>query len=404
MFQHSTRLPHLSVPGDYFGPERFARERQSLFMEAWHLVGAKSDLSRPGDFLTVNLLGHPIQVRNFNGTLAAHSNVCAHRHCLLTHDAKGHSDRMRCQYHGWEYDEQGRSARIPQPKNFAPFDRQAACLPAYRLESCGQLLFVSLSAAGPSLAEFIGPLYAQCAERFSESWTPYLSWEFDLPVNWKVPIENALEAYHVPCVHPETFREDPGEDRSRHLLDERHTALVTQLPFSTHSRLDAWFQRSEGWLLRRLGLEPTGQYQQHHAFPHLLFSFTDALSLIQTVIPTGPTTSRTVIRQFGRTASGLWKRPLTKAWGKLAAVITRRILEEDLALFPDIQRGLEASPHQGMLGRCEERIYCFQEYLLRAVDKHAETAAAVAPHVEEPALDAAADCCCAPEPIASVCR
>ena len=29
------------------------------------------------------------------------------------------------QYHGWEYDQRGRTAHIPEPKNFVPWDREA---------------------------------------------------------------------------------------------------------------------------------------------------------------------------------------------------------------------------------------------------------------------------------------
>ena len=101
-------------------------------------------------------------------------------------------------------------------------------------------------------------------------------------------------------------------------------------------------------------------------FPNLLLSFTDAVSLCHAVIPTGPTTSRAIVRQFG--LNGLdgptTARLLARGWGRMAAEITRRILLEDRALYKDIQRGLESSPHRGILGRCEERIFRFQQYLM----------------------------------------
>jgi len=46
--------------------------------------------------------------------------------------------------------------------------------------------------------------------------------------------------------------------------------------------------------------------------------------------------------------------------------VTMRILSEDRILFPSIQRGLEASPHAGVLGYAERRIHAFQEYILEA--------------------------------------
>jgi phenylpropionate dioxygenase-like ring-hydroxylating dioxygenase large terminal subunit len=369
MYTADSRLPHVLPPSAYFSPDFYQAELASLFLKSWHVVGTTGQLSRPGDFLTGHLFGVPIQVRNFQGQLRAVSNVCAHRHCLLSSEAAGHSERLVCQYHGWEYDDTGRTRRIPDAKNFAPFDRDAARLPAYAVATCGQLVFVRVSQDGPALESFLGELFPICAERFGANWRPTLVEDRTHQCNWKVPVEGTLEAYHVPCVHPNTFRESPQEQHSTHQLDDFHTALGTRLPFSPHSRLDAMFQRLEARFVGWLGKPPTGEYWHHHCFPNLMFSFTDAVSLCQCVIPTGPVTCRSVVRQFGYDGASRGPRSwLAHVWGRMAAGITSRILNEDRALFPDVQRGLEASPHAGMLGRCEERIHAFQVYVDRNVN------------------------------------
>jgi phenylpropionate dioxygenase-like ring-hydroxylating dioxygenase large terminal subunit len=365
MFVHSTRLPHVLAPDCYRSSEWYAREVETVLRPAWHMVCTTDDLARPGDFLTLDLLGVPLHLRNFDGELRALSNVCAHRHCLITNRLRGHEPRMTCQYHGWEYGSDGRTRKIPEPKNFAPFDRDGDRLPQYRLQTCGQLVFVSLAEDGPDLREQLGNMYDRLAERFGDQWRPYLKWDPNYDANWKVPIENTLEAYHVPHVHPTTFAEDPGGDRSTHVLDERHTWFGTDLPFSPHSRVQAAFQRCEGWLMRRLGQSPKERYEQHHLFPTFLCSFTDVISLVQSIIPIGPTTCRAVVRQFGRTGSqtALPWRLVASAWNRLEAVVTRRILAEDMSMFRSIQQGLSASTHPGVLGACEERIWKFQQWL-----------------------------------------
>lgn len=393
MFVSASRLPHVLPPEAYSSLAHFERECAALLLPAWHVVCTTSDVHRPGDFVTCNLLGHPLQVRNFDGELRAVSNVCAHRHCLISSLTRGSSSRMRCQYHGWEYDKEGRTGHIPSPKNFVPFEEGRERLPLYRLEVCGQLVFVCVQPEGPSLADQLGTLYPVCQERFNAEWSETLNWNPDYPVNWKIPIENSLEAYHVPCIHPRTFEEDPGDERSTHLLEERHTAFGTQLPFSPHSRMAEWFQSTEGWLVRRLGVVPTREYWQHHAFPNLLFSFTDAVSLCHCVIPTSPTSARAVVRQFGRVgAPGTGpRRWLAHHWGRLSAQVTRRIMHEDLGLFPEIQAGLRHSPHAGVLGRCEERIHSFQQFVQEQCLAHeparGDTARLAAPEL-------AADCEC----------
>ncbi len=387
MFLHSTRLPHLLSPDCYREEAWYAREVEQVLKPAWHMVATRDDLARPGDFITCELFGTPLQIRNFEGELKALSNVCAHRHCLISDLAQGHSPRMTCQYHGWEYGADGLTRKIPEPKNFAPFEREIDCLPRYRLATCGQLVFVSLASSGPTLQEQLGDFFPRLAIAFGDDWKPFLQWNPDFPANWKVPLENTLEAYHVPFVHPNTFREDPRSERSTHVLEAHHTWFGTNLPFSPHSRLDRAFQRCEGWLMRRLGELPGGHYEQHHLFPTLLCSFTDVVSLVQSIIPTGPRTSRAVVRQFGRVsqrASFPW-RSVAGIWGRLEAAISRSILREDMGMYHSIQRGLEASPHRGVLGACEERIWKFQDWLLREVEHEPRNATpAIQHHPLEP--------------------
>ncbi len=354
-------LEHLLKPFQYYSAEQHLSEMR-LLQTCWQLVGTTSQLANPGDFLTCELLGVPIQLRNFKGSLRAFSNVCAHRHCLLTDKTCGNSQSMRCQYHGWEYGSSGRPCKIPAPHNFVPFSKDIQ-LPQYRVECAGQLVFVNLSESGPSLEEQLGELYPVCVEQFGPNRKAYLNWSRNYPANWKVPVENSLEAYHVPCVHPNTFGEDPGESRSHHTIGERLTSFKTQLPFA-HSRLDNLVQHSESWVIRRLGMPTTGEYAQYHVFPNLLFSFTEAISLCQCVTPTSPTRSRSIVRQFGAVGQTMGHHILAESWGRFKAAITAKVLKEDLDLFASIQQGLEGSPHRGILGRCEERIFAFQRYLL----------------------------------------
>ncbi len=367
MFVSTTRLPHLLSPDRYFAEDAYRDEVASVLKKSWHVVATTAELAKPGAFITINLFGTPLQVRNFDGELSALSNVCAHRHALLCSAPSGQSPTMQCQYHGWEYQKDGSTGRIPEPKNFVPFEQPRPCLPRFALETVGQLVFVNLDRTPVPLKSFLGDdFYQLLEERFSEQWRLALKWNPDYPVNWKIPLENSLEAYHVPNVHPRTFREDPGEVKSEHLLLAHRTAFGTTLPFSPHSRLDAMFQNCGGWVAKLLGHKVTNTYWQHHVFPNLLFSFTDAISLCNCILPTGATSCSATVRQFGRLTSG-GRRDLrngvARIWARLNAMITKQILMEDLGIFESIQAGIRASQQPGLLGRCEERIHRFQVFL-----------------------------------------
>ena len=45
--------------------------------------------------------------------------------------------------------------------------------------------------------------------------------------------------------------------------------------------------------------------------------------------------------------------------------VARQVFDEDGTIYTGVQQGLEASPHRGVIGTREERIYHFQEYVNR---------------------------------------
>ncbi len=244
MFQSEAKLPHLLAPACYCSESALAAEQCRVFQEGWHIVGDISELAQDGSFLTFEVAGKPVHVRNFSGTIRALSNVCAHRHALITSEAKGNSMSMRCQYHGWEYQADGTTGKIPRPKNFVPFDRECLRLPVYHVELLGQLVFVSVSQSPRPLREYLGEKFACLLEdRFSDRWQLGFRWRPHIAVNWKVPVENSLESYHVPAVHANTFRCDPGNERTEHVLADRYTNMSTGLPFSPHTRSTGCFSR-----------------------------------------------------------------------------------------------------------------------------------------------------------------
>lgn len=375
MYSSPGRLPHLLAPERYFDPGAADLELRSVFARAWRLVGTLDELGEPGRFLTRTLSGKPIVIRNFDGKIEALSNVCAHRHCLITSQAAGRTPTLRCQYHGWEYGADGRLARAPDAAQFAPFDDDRPALRTYPTAVCGKLVFVALDAPRQSLEDFLGPLYGECADRFGADWRPSLSRDDTTEANWKVAVENALESYHVPQVHPRSFGEDPGEARSEHRLEAGWTEFRTDLPFASRSPPARLAHAVESALLRACGTPPTQAYRHVHVFPNLLFSFTDFHSIVQAVEPQGPTRAASLVRQYSiaRRSWPGWGRLAARSWSRLGAEVVGRILTEDLRLYPQVQRGLEASDQAGVLGRSEERIHAFQSWLLAREAARAKT-------------------------------
>lgn len=266
---------------------------------------------------------------------------------------------LKCQYHGWEFNEAGRTGRIPEPKNFRPWDRDNAHLRAIHLETIGDLVFLKLSDGGPALKEWFEPLDAVIADSFAAPrWQMKQVWNFDCRCNWKVPTENTLESYHVAEVHPKWFGGGlPDEQSSHHTLDERYTTLR----YDCIREID----RKQTYAARTLGHEPTGAYCHFHFHPNIWFVTTDTFNYLATCIPTSPTTCEVQTRMFA-----LWgakRSPWASFVRQVAWRIGRRtmymIFNEDRAIFESQQRGLAASDRPGVIGVREERIHTFQRYI-----------------------------------------
>ena len=356
MFINQNRLEHLLAPAQYFSSEQHELELERLFLPSWHLLASRADLPNDGDFLTVDLFGRPLILRNFDGDYRAFINVCAHRHCLLTHQRRGNNPHFVCQYHGWEYNKEGQTGRIPDARCFRPWDRENAHLKTVRTELCGDLIFICMDNSAPGLAHYLGPYYSRFARSFALPYWQVWTWDASYQANWKIFIENSLESYHVPIVHSKSFGKLAPEQLCEHELTDHYTWYKT---------VDDSL-RILGWSARRFGLPETRTYQHHHVHPNLNFSCLDGVHLLMTVFPTSPTTCRHRACLFTiRGENPGWVR-LAFGWfmAKIAILYVQQVNKEDRALYPDVQRGMEASAFRGVIGTREERIYAFQKYVL----------------------------------------
>lgn len=360
MYVHQSQLEHLLRPADYTGEQEYRRELERLLLPAWHAVAATAELARDGDFLTFELLGKPVILRNFNGEIRAFVNICAHRHCLLTSAPKGNAPTLRCQYHGWEYNQEGYTGKIPDARCFRPFDRETAHLHRLHCEKRAGLLFVSLADDPPPLADYLGPFASWCDESYTEPFRFIWRWDAEYPANWKVPLENSLEGYHVPCLHRKTFGDHPPEEDTEHILDERFSTLHAQEPRGIARTI-------QNWLVRRLGRKPRNIYTHSLLHPNLIFIGMDIMRAVQVFVPTSPTTCRHLILLYALRGSrrGPFSYLVYRLLRSILRSVVKQIALEDRSIFPSQQQGLSASQHPGVIGTLEERVYVFQDFVRR---------------------------------------
>ena len=185
----------------------FATEKEKIFSRTWQVVGHASQVANPGDYFTTEFLGEPLLfVRGGDGKLRGFYNVCRHR---AGPPAEGCGSRklFRCGYHGWTYGLDGALISATEIDGVEGFRSEDFALKEVRTEAWFNLVFVNLDPATKPLRESLGELPQQAEMfRFAEM-KLFERRTYDMKCNWKTYVDNHLEGYHLPSVHPGLNRE-----------------------------------------------------------------------------------------------------------------------------------------------------------------------------------------------------
>jgi choline monooxygenase len=185
----------------------FMAEKERIFARAWQVVGNAQKVANSGDFFTTNLLGEPLLfVRGADGKLRGFYNVCRHR---AGPPAEGCGSRklFRCGYHGWTYGLDGALLSATEIDGVEGFRAEDFALAPVRTEEWFNLIFANLQPDAPPLLDSLGELPAQ-AEKFPFSEMKLFERRtYEMKCNWKTYVDNYLEGYHLPSVHPGLNRE-----------------------------------------------------------------------------------------------------------------------------------------------------------------------------------------------------
>ncbi|MDZ7769895.1 MAG: aromatic ring-hydroxylating dioxygenase subunit alpha [Woeseiaceae bacterium] len=189
----------------YTDPDIYELEVERIISRNWILAGHESELPEPGDYKVVKVANDSaIIVRNQQGELRAHANVCRHRGSLVCPEKSGSARKFECPYHGWVYDNDG---NLLAARNMdANFRKEDHGLHPVSLEILGGLMFICFSDSPPSLEGAKRDL-AEPFEMFGfENLKVAAYRSYPIQANWKLAIENYQECYHCATAHPEYAR------------------------------------------------------------------------------------------------------------------------------------------------------------------------------------------------------
>ena len=311
----------------YRDPDVLAAENDRVFGRTWQLVAHEEDVREPGSFFTASVAGEPVLiVRGDDGALRSMSNVCRHRAGPVA-AGSGSCRAFRCGYHGWAYGLDGRLLATPEFDGVEDFRRDDVVLPAFRVETWMGLVFVNLDREAPPLAETLDDLVDLPRRRPLPGLTRAHRKDWTVACNWKVYVDNYLEGYHIPIVHPDLFRE----------LDYARYATETKRKYSIqHAPVRA---TAPGKL--RSGEGDEAEY--YWIYPNLMLNVYPDNFSTNVILPLGPDRTATIFEWYFRDSGD---------------ADVRRIIDETVAFSDEIQIediGICEAVQQGLGSRTYDR-------------------------------------------------
>lgn len=192
-----------TLPADWYtSRDLFDLEREHLFRHVWQFVGRTEQVAAPGDYFTCEVANEQVLVaRDREGNLRAFSNVCLHRAGPVAMGC-GHRKGFQCPYHGWTYELDGRVRNSQGMEGTEEFEPSRMRLPEFRVDTWGPMVWVSLDHDVPSLDEWLAQITPRETNyRLDEmEYVGGRSWQ--IPCNWKMYVDNYMEGYHIPFIHP----------------------------------------------------------------------------------------------------------------------------------------------------------------------------------------------------------
>ena len=157
-------------PAAFADPAVLEWELDQLF-RGWICAGHVSAVDEPGNFVTRELGADSVVIiGGEDGSPRAFLNVCRHRGSRLVEETEGQvRKRLRCPYHAWSYDLEGKLRAAPHMDGVEDFDLSCYGLLEVPLAVVGGLVLIDLCGEARPAEEHVGDLLATSSATASPS-------------------------------------------------------------------------------------------------------------------------------------------------------------------------------------------------------------------------------------------
>ncbi len=296
-----------TIPADWFTEDIFFElDRQAIISRSWQYIGAAEQVREPGQYLSAEVAGNPVVVvRDKKGILRGFYNVCRHRGGPLVTEASGCANALQCKYHGWTYWLDGMLRGVPEFDRVELFDKKDYGLIPLKVCEWHGLIFLSLDEHIADIEEFFSGIPERIAPTELSSMRFHQRVVYDIACNWKVYVDNYLEGYHVPIVHPELNK----------LIDYRRYVTET---FPWYSLQYTPFLEEENFYC-----DGEGEAYYYFVYPNFMLNILPDRLQTNLVVPVSADRCRVIFDYF---------------YSRLDTPDARKIIREDMRYSDAVQR------------------------------------------------------------------
>jgi phenylpropionate dioxygenase-like ring-hydroxylating dioxygenase large terminal subunit len=354
----------LTLPGAaYCSPDVFAWEMEHFFERGWVCLGREEETGRAGDYRALRIGREGILLsRDAGGRLHAFFNVCRHRgHELLEPGACASARAIRCPYHGWVYELDGRLKSAARFGDVACFDAAGTGLVPVRVETWQGWVFVNAGGQAPPLNAWTGELTRLVASYAPGELRIGARSTYEVAANWKILTENYHECYHCPQIHPQLCRVSPPE--SGRNPPHNGAWIGGTMDLAEDAQTMSLDGVSHGEFLPGLSVAARRLVLYYGLFPNMLISLHPDYVLTHRLEPLAPDRTRVECHWLFPSQTiahpGFSPNYAVEFWD-----MTNR---QDWHACESVQRGVSSAGYrQGPLSEREEMVYRFVSHVARS--------------------------------------
>ena len=197
----------------YTDPEIFELEMARIWGQAWIYIAHASQIPHKGSYFTTTLARQPVLlVRHDADTFNLFFNRCAHKGSKVIEHESGKTPVIRCGYHGWSYETDGRCRSVTggdAAYSSLGIDKTSDCMALQKVPSVDSyrgFIFASLSPDAPDLATWLGPTATSIDNMVERAPAGKLEvtggvLRYNHDSNWKFFVENLNDMMHAMIAH-----------------------------------------------------------------------------------------------------------------------------------------------------------------------------------------------------------